>query len=100
MALASARSLSELDHAYAPFKTGSKASLAERARQLGLEPMAMEIMEGTRAGWDLTHLIDSQPTRLPDCLPAGPPNPPAQPPTAGLQATSGWRLPLATRWRT
>ena len=60
MALASARSLSELDHAYAPFKTGSKASLAERARQLGLEPMAMEIMEGTRAGWDLTHLIDSQ----------------------------------------
>lgn len=57
-ALVAARSLSELDHAFAPFKTGSKATLAERARQLGLEPMAVEIIEGMRFSWDLTCLID------------------------------------------
>jgi transcriptional accessory protein Tex/SPT6 len=52
--------MSELDHSFAPFKTGSKASLAERARQLGLEATAMEIIEGSRAGWDLNTLVDSR----------------------------------------
>ena len=32
------QSLPEIEAVSAPFKTGSKASLAERARQLGLEP--------------------------------------------------------------
>jgi transcriptional accessory protein Tex/SPT6 len=59
-ALTSARSLSELDHAYAPFKTGSKASLAERARKLGLEPTAFEILDGTRFGWDVAILVDQR----------------------------------------
>ena len=57
-ALASARSMSELDHSFAPFKTGSKASLAQRARKLGLEETAMEVLEGARAGWDFGALID------------------------------------------
>ncbi|XP_078593660.1 S1 RNA-binding domain-containing protein 1-like [Branchiostoma floridae x Branchiostoma japonicum] len=34
----------ELEHLYAPYKVGSKATLAERARQLGLEPAAMAVL--------------------------------------------------------
>ena len=31
---------------YAPYKPGNKGSLAERARALGLEPLALQIMKG------------------------------------------------------
>ncbi len=37
-----------------------KASLAERARQLGLEQTALQVLEGGRAGWDLTSLVDGR----------------------------------------
>ncbi|XP_078676315.1 S1 RNA-binding domain-containing protein 1-like [Branchiostoma floridae x Branchiostoma belcheri] len=36
--------IEELDHLYAPYKVGSKATLAERARQLGLEPAAVGLL--------------------------------------------------------
>lgn len=42
-----ARSLSELDLINTPFKTGSKKTLAERARQLGLEAPAQTILDGS-----------------------------------------------------
>lgn len=42
----SAKSINELDHLYAPFKV-SKNSLAERARALGLEGVAINILNGT-----------------------------------------------------
>ncbi|XP_078000990.1 S1 RNA-binding domain-containing protein 1-like [Glandiceps talaboti] len=35
-----ARTMEELDHLYTPYKTGSKTTLAERARKLGLESAA------------------------------------------------------------
>ena len=44
----SARSAADLDAVYAPFKTGSKTSLAERARALGLGETATNLLEGTR----------------------------------------------------
>jgi hypothetical protein len=37
-----------------------KASLAERARQLGLEQTAMQVLEGGRAGRDLTSLVEGR----------------------------------------
>nr|XP_006819483.1 PREDICTED: S1 RNA-binding domain-containing protein 1-like [Saccoglossus kowalevskii] len=40
----SACTLDEIEHLYAPFKTGSKSTLAERARKLGLEPAAVSIL--------------------------------------------------------
>ncbi|CAH1792511.1 unnamed protein product [Owenia fusiformis] len=40
-ALKCCQSYSEVEHLYAPFKTGSKRSLAQRAKDLGLEPLAM-----------------------------------------------------------
>ncbi|XP_014670466.1 PREDICTED: S1 RNA-binding domain-containing protein 1-like [Priapulus caudatus] len=45
-ALAHSHSMVEIEHIYAPFKTGSKRTLAERARTLGLEPIATEILQG------------------------------------------------------
>ncbi|XP_033125800.1 S1 RNA-binding domain-containing protein 1-like [Anneissia japonica] len=39
-----AHSIEELDHIFAPFKTGSKSSLAERAKKAGLEPAAMRVL--------------------------------------------------------
>ncbi|CAH1264026.1 SRBD1 [Branchiostoma lanceolatum] len=36
--------IEELEHLYAPYKVGSKATLAERARQLGLEPAAVGLL--------------------------------------------------------
>lgn len=41
----SAKSMNELEHIYAPFKV-SKHSLAEKARSLGLESTAIQILEG------------------------------------------------------
>jgi hypothetical protein len=37
-----------------------KASLAERARQLGLEQTALQVLEGGRPGWDLTSLVEGR----------------------------------------
>lgn len=42
----SAKSFDELEHIYAPFKPGSKRSLAERAKELGLSAVAEEILLG------------------------------------------------------
>ncbi|CAI9572539.1 unnamed protein product, partial [Staurois parvus] len=39
------RTLDEIEHVYAPFKTGSKGTKAQRARQLGLEPAAKALIE-------------------------------------------------------
>lgn len=41
-----AKSLDELDHLYAPYKPASKASLAERAKNLGLQSVAEKIFFG------------------------------------------------------
>ena len=51
-------SLGELEHVHAPYKTGSKASLAERARGLGLEEAAVEVLEwGPGAAWRLPGVV-------------------------------------------
>ncbi|KAG8300259.1 nucleic acid binding [Homalodisca vitripennis] len=42
-----ARSIVELEHLYAPYKAGGKRTKADAARQLGLEPAAMTLLEGT-----------------------------------------------------
>ena len=47
------QTLAELEAVNAPYKTGSKASLAERARKLGLEDIALEILEGQPGIWKL-----------------------------------------------
>lgn len=47
-ALLNCRSLEELDHVYAPYKTGSKGTKAQRARQLGLEHAANLLIENPR----------------------------------------------------
>uniref|UniRef100_A0A7M4FA87 S1 RNA-binding domain-containing protein 1 n=1 Tax=Crocodylus porosus TaxID=8502 RepID=A0A7M4FA87_CROPO len=44
-ALLNCRTLEELDHVYAPYKTGSKGTKAQRAKQLGLEPAAISLIE-------------------------------------------------------
>ncbi|XP_029449207.1 S1 RNA-binding domain-containing protein 1 isoform X2 [Rhinatrema bivittatum] len=43
--LLNCRTLEEIDHVYAPFKTGSKGTKAQRARQLGLESAALALLE-------------------------------------------------------
>ncbi|XP_049963184.1 S1 RNA-binding domain-containing protein 1 [Schistocerca serialis cubense] len=40
------RSLNEIEHFYAPYKTGGTGTLADRARKLGLEAPAMAILNG------------------------------------------------------
>ena len=47
------QTLAELETVNAPYKTGSKASLAERARKLGLEDVALEVLEGQSGVWRL-----------------------------------------------
>lgn len=41
------KSLSELNHVYAPFKQGSKKTLAERAKSLGLDNVAQALLTGS-----------------------------------------------------
>ncbi|XP_071404135.1 S1 RNA-binding domain-containing protein 1 isoform X2 [Pithys albifrons albifrons] len=43
--LLNCRTLEELDHVSAPFKTGSKGTKAQRAKQLGLEPAALSLLQ-------------------------------------------------------
>ncbi|XP_072168956.1 S1 RNA-binding domain-containing protein 1-like [Diadema setosum] len=43
-----AQSLLELEQLFAPFKTGSKTTLAERARRAGLEPAAEALLDPTQ----------------------------------------------------
>lgn len=40
------RSLNEIEHFYAPYKTGGTGTLADRARKLGLEAPALAILHG------------------------------------------------------
>ena len=56
-AFLSCQTLTELESVNAPFKTGSKASLAERARKLGLEGLALEVLEGQPGCWRLPSLV-------------------------------------------
>ncbi|XP_067421180.1 S1 RNA-binding domain-containing protein 1 [Emydura macquarii macquarii] len=44
-ALLNSKTLDELDHVSAPYKTGSKGTKAQRAKQLGLEPAAISLIE-------------------------------------------------------
>ncbi|XP_010150057.1 PREDICTED: S1 RNA-binding domain-containing protein 1 [Eurypyga helias] len=44
-ALLNCRTLEELDHVSAPYKTGSKGTKAQRAKQLGLEPAALSLLQ-------------------------------------------------------
>ncbi|NXH14862.1 SRBD1 protein, partial [Bucco capensis] len=44
-ALLNCRTLEELDHVSAPYKTGSKGTKAQRAKQLGLEPAALTLLQ-------------------------------------------------------
>ncbi|XP_050408059.1 S1 RNA-binding domain-containing protein 1 [Patella vulgata] len=55
-ALKHAQSLDEVDTLFAPFKPGHKGTLAERARKLGLEPMALKILDGRSV--DLSTLVN------------------------------------------
>ncbi|XP_012255907.2 uncharacterized protein YdcI [Athalia rosae] len=56
-AVRAAKSLNELEHIYAPFKSGTKRSYAERARELGLTPLAENILKGRAIG-ALSSFID------------------------------------------
>ncbi|XP_007440731.1 S1 RNA-binding domain-containing protein 1 [Python bivittatus] len=47
-ALLNCKTLEELDHVYAPYKTGSKGTKAQRARQLGLEQAANLLIENPK----------------------------------------------------
>ncbi|XP_053168075.1 S1 RNA-binding domain-containing protein 1 [Hemicordylus capensis] len=47
-ALLNCKTLEGLDHVYAPYKTGSKGTKAQRARQLGLEHAANLLIENPR----------------------------------------------------
>ena len=53
------QTLAELETVNAPYKTGSKASLAERARKLGLEDTALEVLEGQSGGWGLPSQVQA-----------------------------------------
>ncbi|XP_069811075.1 S1 RNA-binding domain-containing protein 1 [Dendropsophus ebraccatus] len=44
-AMLNCRSMEELEHVYTPYKTGSKGTKAQRARQLGLEAAAKALIE-------------------------------------------------------
>ncbi|XP_075002979.1 S1 RNA-binding domain-containing protein 1 isoform X5 [Calonectris borealis] len=44
-ALLNCRTLEELDHVSAPYKIGSKGTKAQRAKQLGLEPAALSLLQ-------------------------------------------------------
>ncbi|XP_075451917.1 S1 RNA-binding domain-containing protein 1 isoform X2 [Ascaphus truei] len=44
-AMLNCKSMDEIEHVYAPFKTGSKGTKAQRARQLGLESAAKALVE-------------------------------------------------------
>ncbi|XP_053314880.1 S1 RNA-binding domain-containing protein 1 [Spea bombifrons] len=44
-AMLNSKTMDELEHVYAPFKTGSKGTKAQRARQLGLETAAKALIE-------------------------------------------------------
>ncbi|KAM4771437.1 S1 RNA-binding domain-containing protein 1 [Rhinophrynus dorsalis] len=44
-AMLNCRTADEIEHVYAPFKTGSKGTKAQRARQLGLEPAAVALID-------------------------------------------------------
>jgi len=57
-AFLAARSLAQLEVVNAPFKTGSKASLAERARTLGLGDVAKDILEGLSDSVNLHSFIN------------------------------------------
>jgi len=59
-AFLSAQSIPELEHLFTPFKPGSKSSLAERARKLGFENIADEILGGKNNFWDLSKFVDSK----------------------------------------
>ncbi|XP_027721382.1 S1 RNA-binding domain-containing protein 1 isoform X2 [Vombatus ursinus] len=48
-ALLNCRTLEELDHVSAPYKTGSKGTKAQRAKQLGLEGAAKTLLENPEA---------------------------------------------------
>ncbi|KAK3910995.1 S1 RNA-binding domain-containing protein 1 [Frankliniella fusca] len=60
-----AKSLPELDLINTPFKAGSKRTLAERARLLGLDQAAQTILEGTDY-ISLSHFIDRDKDGLKD----------------------------------
>ncbi|WAR19308.1 SRBD1-like protein [Mya arenaria] len=48
-ALSNSQTLQEVETLYAPFKPGNKGTLAERARALGLQPLALKYISGR--GW-------------------------------------------------
>uniref|UniRef100_A0A673I3T1 S1 RNA-binding domain-containing protein 1 n=1 Tax=Sinocyclocheilus rhinocerous TaxID=307959 RepID=A0A673I3T1_9TELE len=45
MALKDCTTADEMDHVYAPYKKGSKLSKARRAKELGLEPVALALLQ-------------------------------------------------------
>ncbi|XP_064622934.1 S1 RNA-binding domain-containing protein 1-like [Lineus longissimus] len=56
-ALKNAQSASVVEHLYAPYKPGSKRSLAKRARELGLEPLASEFINHGQVEKDRIHQL-------------------------------------------
>ncbi|KAL5009358.1 hypothetical protein ScPMuIL_014939 [Solemya velum] len=49
IALTHAQTITEVDQLYAPYKPGNKGSLAERARVLGLQPLAEAVLKSSAA---------------------------------------------------
>lgn len=43
---------------YAPFKPGSKGTLSERAKALGLEPLALQFLKGTAKICDTKNFLN------------------------------------------
>ncbi|XP_048060568.1 S1 RNA-binding domain-containing protein 1 isoform X1 [Megalobrama amblycephala] len=49
MALKNCTTADEIDHVYAPYKKGSKLSKARRAKELGLEPVALALLQAPQS---------------------------------------------------
>ncbi|XP_044735468.1 S1 RNA-binding domain-containing protein 1 isoform X3 [Chrysoperla carnea] len=64
-AVLNARTIDEIDHIYAPYKPGSKKTLAERAKELGLEEVALNYLNGTSLQ-DLNYVANEKQLKFDD----------------------------------
>lgn len=58
--ICAARSLDELDHLYAPYKPASKLALSERARAVGLQEPAEQLLYGEAPVQPLADYVDTE----------------------------------------
>ncbi|XP_045167532.2 S1 RNA-binding domain-containing protein 1-like isoform X2 [Mercenaria mercenaria] len=59
-ALSNAQTLTEVECLFAPFKPGNKGTLAERAKALGLEPLAMRFVKGEGVRMEAEKFVNTE----------------------------------------